>query len=90
MFLPLVKELNQRFEGQFDLFVYYLERHIEIDGEHHSKLALEMTTELCSEDEVKWREAGMAVCEALQARIELWDAIYAANKSSQNNLVATA
>ncbi len=90
MFLSLVKELNQRFEGQFDLFAYYLERHIEVDGDHHSKLALEMTTDLCGDDDVKWREAGMAVCEALQTRIELWDAIYLANKSSQQNLVATA
>jgi hypothetical protein len=90
MFLSLVKELNQRFEGQFDLFAYYLERHIEVDGDHHSKLALEMTADLCGDDDVKWHEAGIAVCEALQSRIELWDAIYISNKTIQQNLMATA
>ena len=90
MFLSLVKELNTKFEGRFDLFAYYLERHIEVDGDHHSKLAMDMTSELCGDDEVKWREAGMAVCEALQTRIELWDAIYMANKSAKNIGMAVA
>lgn len=74
MFLSFVAELNK--QGQkADIFQYYLERHIEVDGDHHAHLAYEMTTELCGDDDAKWAEARTAVEQALQARVVLWDAI---------------
>jgi hypothetical protein len=76
MFIAMVKELNQQFQGKFDQFIYYLERHIEVDGSHHSNLAIEMTASLCGEDSVKWNEVKIAAEMALNHRIKLWDKIH--------------
>lgn len=75
MFLTFVKELNNQTPGSVSILKYYLERHIEVDGEHHSKLAYQMTEELCGTNELNWQEATEEVKKALTARIKLWDAI---------------
>lgn len=75
MFISLVAELSKTFPGKLDVFKYYLERHIEVDGDHHSHLAYEMTSSLCGDDTEKWSECLDAVKDALEARITLWDAI---------------
>jgi len=76
MFLSIVNDLNNKFPGQVSEFKYYLDRHIEVDGGHHSHLALEMAAELCGTDEQKWSEIEAASIMALQKRIGLWDGIY--------------
>lgn len=81
MFVSIVKELSQQLPGKVDILLYYLERHIEVDGDHHSQLAYQMTAELCGDDDIKWQEATEAVKEALQTRINLWDGILAAIKA---------
>lgn len=81
MFLSLVNDLNQRFPDKVATFKYYLDRHIEVDGDHHSKLALQMTAELCGEDSHKWEEAMQASREALQMRNELWSGVLKAIQS---------
>ncbi|CAM3654796.1 DUF3050 domain-containing protein [Mucilaginibacter galii] len=75
MFISMVKEISRQFPDKVSLLLYYLERHIEVDGDHHSHLAYEMTAELCGDDASKWTEATQAVEAALQARIALWDGI---------------
>lgn len=75
MFISFVKELSSRNPGNVDILKYYLERHIEVDGDHHSQLAYRMTEELCGNDDAKWQMATEEVKKALQARIRLWDAI---------------
>ncbi|GAA4921098.1 DUF3050 domain-containing protein [Mucilaginibacter defluvii] len=77
MFISMVKGISDSAPGKIDTFVYYLERHIEVDGDHHSHLAYEMTAELCGDDDEKWNSATEAVKQALQARIDLWDGILA-------------
>lgn len=77
MFIEMVKKLNGQLPGKVDILLYYLERHIEVDGDHHSHLAYQMTAELCGEDDSKWTEATAAVKAALQARLALWDGILA-------------
>ena len=76
LFLPIVQELSKEKPG-FETFRYYLERHIEVDGGHHSHLAMEMLEELCGDDAIKWRLAGDAARAALEARIVLWDGVMA-------------
>lgn len=75
MFISMVKELNAQLPGKVGTLLYYLERHIEVDGDHHSQLAYQMTADLCGDDDAKWNEATQAVKEALTARIAFWDGI---------------
>ncbi|MES2266226.1 MAG: DUF3050 domain-containing protein [Bacteroidota bacterium] len=77
MFIEMVKKLNGQLPGRVEVLLYYLERHIEVDGDHHSQLAYQMTAELCGDDASKWAQATTAVKKALQARIALWDGILA-------------
>jgi hypothetical protein len=76
MFMSLVKELSTSHPEKINPFKYYLERHIEVDGDHHSHLALDMVSRLCGSDASKWEEATTASIKALELRIGLWDAIF--------------
>jgi hypothetical protein len=78
MFTELVRELHHNHPGTFDAFVYYLDRHIELDGDEHGPAALRMMHAVCGDDDAKWAEAEDTVVEALAARRALWDAILAA------------
>ncbi|WP_448519014.1 DUF3050 domain-containing protein [Rhodoflexus sp.] len=75
MFLSIINEIFQDAPEKISLFKYYLERHIEVDGDHHSHLALEMTAHLCGEDANRWQQATEAAQKALQMRIALWDGV---------------
>ncbi|NVK27216.1 MAG: DUF3050 domain-containing protein [Flavobacteriia bacterium] len=75
MFTEIVNELDKKFPDQLDAFIYYMNRHIELDGDEHGPMALKMISELCGNDEDKWLEAEDACIEALEARLLLWDAI---------------
>jgi len=75
MFTQLLHEIYAAHPNKVSTFKYYIERHIEVDGGHHSQLALEMVTELCGEDSTKWEEAVAASTKALEVRYALWDAI---------------
>jgi len=77
MFMSFVKELNKQTHDKVSIFQYYLERHIEIDGDHHAHLAYQMTEELCGNETIRWEKATVAVKNALNARIKLWDTILA-------------
>ncbi len=73
MFMKLVEDIQQSFPESVSTFKYYLERHIEVDGGHHSHLALAMTAHLCGTEPSLWDEAEAAVITALEKRIQLWD-----------------
>lgn len=75
MFTQLLNEIYTAHPEQVAVFKYYIERHIEVDGGHHSQLATEMVAELCGDDAVKWEEATQAAIKSLQMRAQLWDAI---------------
>lgn len=86
MFIELVRDLHNQFPDKVSKFKYYLERHIEVDGDHHSHLALEMTANLCGNDETKWIEAKEASVIALKHRLALWNSI----ADSINSITASA
>lgn len=73
MFINILKGMNN--DGRLNSLIYYMERHVEIDGEEHGPMSLEMVSELCGKNERKWEEAKTAAREALQARIRLWNGI---------------
>jgi len=76
MFISIINDINKKVPEKVSIFKYYLERHIEVDGDHHSHLALQMTSNLCDSNERFWEEAEQAAIKSLQKRIELWDGIY--------------
>ena len=75
MFTAIVDEYNT--ENNLDKFVYYLERHIELDGGEHGPLALELISNLCGDDDNKWKEVEETAIACLVARKKLWDSILA-------------
>jgi hypothetical protein len=64
--------------GGLDTFVDYLARHIEVDGEQHTPMAMQMLADLCGDDREKWEECAQTVNAAMAARARLWDGILAA------------
>ena len=73
MFTAIVKEYNT--DNKLDKFVYYLERHIELDGGEHGPLALQLISDLCGDDDQKWNEVESTAVKSLIARKKLWDSI---------------
>jgi hypothetical protein len=69
-----VVAVNQA-RGGMQTFVDYLERHIEVDGEEHTAMAMQMLAGLCGDDEAKWRECAETANAAIAARSRLWDGI---------------
>jgi hypothetical protein len=63
--------------GQLSLFADYLKRHIQMDNEEHTPMAMQMLADLCGEDPGKWLQCKETVNTALAARTRLWDGILA-------------
>ncbi|MFF0018059.1 DUF3050 domain-containing protein [Streptomyces sp. NPDC005374] len=76
MFDQIVKIDDQ--QGLLSTFRDYLERHIEVDGEEHTPMAMAMLADLCGDDVKKWDECATTIVTAMQARLTLWDGIVAA------------
>ena len=72
-----VVHVNERV-GSLDTFVDYLSRHIQVDSEEHTPMAMQMLADLCGEDPVKWAECAETINLALAVRARLWDGILAA------------
>ena len=89
MFRGFIRDQNDRLQGQLELMRWYMERHIEVDGEEHGPMALQMVAELCDADDAKWREAGEAAEQALRARIALWDGIAASLKMDRQRILVS-
>jgi hypothetical protein len=63
--------------GQLSAFVDYLRRHIQVDSEEHTPMAMQMLADLCGDDDDKWAECEETINSALAARTKLWDGILA-------------
>ena len=72
-----VVAVNRDLGNRLDTFVDYLERHIQVDSEEHTPMAMQMLADLCGQDDGKWRECEETVNTALAARTRLWDGILA-------------
>lgn len=76
MFTEILRNFQFNFP-QTDLskLIYYFERHIELDADEHGPMAMQMITELCGDNETKWKDVTEVSIQALEKRIGLWNAI---------------
>lgn len=56
----------------------YIERHIQLDGQEHGPLAVQMVQELCEGSEARYIEAQQVAEQALAARLGFWNGIHRA------------
>lgn len=82
IFIKLLDQLQKEHPDSLADLTYYFKRHIELDGDEHGPMALNMISELCGKDKSKWDEAIFASKRALEMRISLWDSI---NRSIKEN-----
>tara|TARA_B100000989_G_C19524244_1_gene465905 strand:+ start:1824 stop:2594 length:771 start_codon:yes stop_codon:yes gene_type:complete len=75
MFIEIVKGLNKENSSIADKFVFYLERHIELDGDDHGPIALKMIENLCGDDQKKWEEVMDIAKKSIDMRIGMWSHI---------------
>ena len=74
MFFQIINTSETK-DKSFSKLSYYLNRHIELDGDEHGPLSLKMIEELCGDDATKWKETLEIAKLALEHRIALWDNI---------------
>ena len=61
--------------GDLGGFLWYLDRHVSIDGDRHTPMAKRLYARTCLRDEQVRAESLGAACRVLERRLALWDAV---------------
>ena len=77
LFTPIIRTISGDYSGRLDKFVYYLDRHIEVDQDEHQPAATRLLQSLCKNNAAKLERARNTASNALNNRIRLWDGILA-------------
>ena len=75
MFIEILEQIDPN-QAKYKKLRYYLDRHIELDGDEHGPMSLKMMDELCGNDQNKWSEVISTAQQALQARNNLWLSVH--------------
>jgi hypothetical protein len=75
MFSRLQKTLAgaRRDNASLRNFIYYIERHIELDGDSHGPMGRELLEGLVADSPQRHQRALRAACDSIKARIDLWN-----------------
>lgn len=69
MFIGILKQLDGVDAPQFR---FYLERHIQVDGDEHGPLAMQMIDQLCGDDLDKYEDVESVAVAAIESRYQFW------------------
>jgi len=75
MFRTIVAAIRTSDPARLERFIYYLDRHIEVDTDNHGPMALEMIASICGDSAFKWSEAEETAVSALRFRAQFWDSV---------------
>jgi hypothetical protein len=78
MFRRLLKALGRegRDSNSLRYFIYYIERHIELDGDSHGPMGQELLKDFVAGSPPRHARALRAACNSIEARIELWNGTF--------------
>jgi hypothetical protein len=74
---PVLRKNVQETKDRAERFTWYLNRHIDLDGDSHGPLAEKLLAHLVGSDPVRQEEAAAAAKKALRAREVLWNGVVA-------------
>ena len=75
MFQGIVDKIGLEKE-ECPMFIYYLERHIELDGDDHGPKAIELVNKFSGNDPKIIEDSENVAINSINARIKFWDGVY--------------
>ena len=86
MFHRLLKTLYGAKHNEHDLrhFIYYVDRHIELDGDSHGPKGKELLEDLLKNSRDKAKQVMLAACSSIEARIALWSGTLSKLRDGRN------